>query len=1310
MVSRGTFPTGEVGLMHAASPSHSTKSARRAQVLSVLALLTLFLAGLALDPADAQLSGTTGPADKAWTYLADTQQYTDATSPLADDANGDVPLGGAIGDVLYVGHEQPFRRLVLRTGTTGGAGSVAWEYWNGTAWPALDPRDETEGFQEPGPAPVSFSPPPAWRPTQLSGPPASGTYYYIRARILTPYLPAPVLSQAALEAWEDPAAARLFEQGHWSSRGALTTHVLRDVAASGSLALVVGDGGFLARSTDAGDTWRGVDTPTTQTLHGVELLDTNLAWAVGANGTILKSPNGGLTWQAQTSGTTHALYAVDFVSSNDGYAVGDEVVLKTVNGGQSWTTTSLAGQFLRSVSFGSATTGWVGGEQTTGASLYKTTDAGTQWLPDLPTGATGKIRDVHARSATYAWVVGDGFRSRFKGTVWATEVGEQYTGVTLASDEVGWAVAATPAKIQRITQANADPPAFPLYTPQYETQLAAGLHPRAVAATSPTTVLVVGDDGLILRTTNAGAGWWRSSTATTLDLYAVDERASGVAYAVGKTGTVLRSVDGGGNWSLASVPATLLTSPGDLRAVDFVTDTIGFVASELGSVFNTTDGGLTWGGGPLQDEHEQPLTVPALYGVDFVDDQVGYAVGALGKIYKTTDHGQHWSEKGSSTQDTLRDVAFLTPSQGFAVGTQGKVLRTTDAGETWSSLPVGVTDALNGIHFPRRAVGWIVGENGTILATSDEGQSWQRQSAGTTQAWLDVAAQDAATVLASTANGRIYKSTDAGAHWTEVRSGSTPIHGVAIRPGGLAVGEGGLTLQTRSRWVDARQPAGDLTRADVRLAASLTSEDALYLGRATRFDAVALLIDTPGAGGETVWEAWTGAAWSPVTPPGAAGLFAQAGLRTLAYPLPASWQTLALGSDMEPLYYLRIRFLVAPATPPILTHAGLLSLSTPLSPTESATSSRSPTPTSSTSPTSPPFERTVFGMAANPLKLTLGDVRRGAVVTQNVSVRALNASASVTVQPAGPDATWITLATESFALLPGGTKNIGVTLHVPPDAPPGPHAARVEFTAQPTLLAAAPFHGWVPVEWTVAEADLVRVTFDAERPTWAAEFRNYLARAVAVRLDATLQARGADPEALASQDVTVETHRNATVRREIDPAGRPLAPYDLAVTALFEGQARVVHLTVFLGGPPTTIEGLTTKVRVDEAEFHFRVRNHVDVPLVARPRIELADASGEWVATILGDPVTVEPGAAAPINITWQADFGVFTATARAAVENGQQSPPVQSQFEVVQPHPETSTRPPWLFIAGVGLIVNLLVGLGLWTGGGRGGARAPRT
>ena len=100
---------------------------------------------------------------------------------------------------------------------------------------------------------------------------------------------------------------------------------------------------------------------------------------------------------------------------------------------------------------------------------------------------------------------------------------------------------------------------------------------------------IVGKDGIILRTTNAGTVWQSIDPVTTVDLndvYFIDKQ-TGVA--VGDKGIILRTVDGGRTWTHVSSPTEV-----NLEGVMFPTAQIGTIVGMNGCILRSTDGGQSW--------------------------------------------------------------------------------------------------------------------------------------------------------------------------------------------------------------------------------------------------------------------------------------------------------------------------------------------------------------------------------------------------------------------------------------------------------------------------------------------------------------------------------------------------------------------------------------------------------------------------------------------------------------------------------------------------------------------------------------------
>ena len=140
-----------------------------------------------------------------------------------------------------------------------------------------------------------------------------------------------------------------------------------DLFTIGDLGWAVGTG-VIARTTNTGESWSYVYSPTDQWLYDVFFFNNTTGWAVGG-GTdseiILKSANGGLSWQIlQESFQYQRLHGVAFTDLNNGWTVGENgVILQSTNGGASWSEyNSPTNSFLREVQFPSQSIGYIVGE------------------------------------------------------------------------------------------------------------------------------------------------------------------------------------------------------------------------------------------------------------------------------------------------------------------------------------------------------------------------------------------------------------------------------------------------------------------------------------------------------------------------------------------------------------------------------------------------------------------------------------------------------------------------------------------------------------------------------------------------------------------------------------------------------------------------------------------------------------------------------------------------------------------------------------------------------------------------------------
>jgi photosystem II stability/assembly factor-like uncharacterized protein len=164
----------------------------------------------------------------------------------------------------------------------------------------------------------------------------------------------------------------------------------------------------------------------------------------------------------------------------------------------------------------------------------------------------------------------------------------------------------------------------------------------AVFFSSSNVGWVIGTNGTILHTEDAGEHWEKQDSGVTKDLNAIACISENDCWVVGRQGTILRTNNGGQQWANVS-----LKSSAGLNAVSFSAAQNGWAVGDDGLVVHTQDGGLTW----MQQYvgmilfPDGPFACPTdLKAVVFVDEKRGWVAGTNG-IARTVDGGQTWIKK-----------------------------------------------------------------------------------------------------------------------------------------------------------------------------------------------------------------------------------------------------------------------------------------------------------------------------------------------------------------------------------------------------------------------------------------------------------------------------------------------------------------------------------------------------------------------------------------------------------------------------------------------------------------------------------------
>lgn len=188
---------------------------------------------------------------------------------------------------------------------------------------------------------------------------------------------------------------------------------------------------------------------------------------------------------------------------------------------------------------------------------------------------------------------------------------------------------------------------------------------------------------------------------------------------VGERGTILRSSDSARTWQRGASPTRAA-----LTGVSFApseTPRPGWAVGHDAQILVSTDAGRTWArqfqGDNLQDSF---LDVLAL------DAQRVIAVGAYGLFVVTSDGGKTWERRKITGDDYHFNRLTRGPSGTlYLAGEHGTLLRSPDQGESWTSLATPYDGSFYGIVPLDGSALLAHGLRGHVFLTANDGDAWQ---------------------------------------------------------------------------------------------------------------------------------------------------------------------------------------------------------------------------------------------------------------------------------------------------------------------------------------------------------------------------------------------------------------------------------------------------------------------------------------------------------------------------------------------------------------------------------------------------------
>ena len=222
--------------------------------------------------------------------------------------------------------------------------------------------------------------------------------------------------------------------------------------------------------------------------------------------------------------------------------------------------------------------------------------------------------------------------------------------------------------------------------------------------------------------------WTRVPTGAEDALTAVQFVDVNTGYVVGENGTILKTTDAGATW-VRLLPVAVAGKK--LLGISFLDAAQGFAISET-SLYKTTDGGATW----AEAFDFQAKLGDQVRAVKFLTASAGFVTGNKG-IYQTLD-GTAWTKAKIEYGSAVEAIGTTVYVAGFSVFTSN--LTDLYVGVPAAQPPCrGMGDCGAAIHFPTEQEGWIFGTTGvkgdgltgaSIQRTRDGGRTWANGDPG----------------------------------------------------------------------------------------------------------------------------------------------------------------------------------------------------------------------------------------------------------------------------------------------------------------------------------------------------------------------------------------------------------------------------------------------------------------------------------------------------------------------------------------------------------------------------------------------------
>ncbi len=227
------------------------------------------------------------------------------------------------------------------------------------------------------------------------------------------------------------------------------------------------------------------------------------------------------------------------------------------------------------------------------------------------------------------------------------------------------------------------------------------------AAVNHRRILVVGDYGTVLSTTDQGESWQRTRLPTRASLISVAACEDGRFITIDTVHNAWVSDTEAANWQQR--PLDTAESP---MAVACDPQGRFWVTASYSTLLVSDDDGASWQA--QSQEEDMQFT-----NIQWLDADQAVVTGEFGSLYVTRDGGETW-ERGNDIPNEFYPLAahFASLDEGWVAGLSGTILHTADGGETWVRQPAETKAPLYSLIASGERL-YATGDSGALLQLAD---------------------------------------------------------------------------------------------------------------------------------------------------------------------------------------------------------------------------------------------------------------------------------------------------------------------------------------------------------------------------------------------------------------------------------------------------------------------------------------------------------------------------------------------------------------------------------------------------------------